>query len=165
MGCGKTTLGALLASQLKLKFVDLDELIEQEQKKTISQLFLQQGENVFREIETQCLTQLLKNGEAKVIALGGGTICNLDNLQMVKNAGRLIYIKLPASELAIRLSGKGETRPLLKGLKGDALISFVEKKLEERQNYYQAAHLKINALNLSAEQLLKEIIEDKQKNN
>jgi shikimate kinase len=157
MGCGKTTLGMGLASLMNLEFTDLDELIAEKEGLSIPQLFERSGEAVFRTIENRRLTELLGATGPHVIALGGGTICHDHNLQLVKENGLLVYLRLPAAVLAQRLEGHTDNRPLVKGLSGEALKERITRLLEERQKYYNQAHLVVNALNMTPHLLYREI--------
>lgn len=165
MGSGKTTLGKKLAQLLRINFVDLDKYIEQKCNKSISQLFIQEGEEAFRIIEQQCLIEVLNNHQRSVISLGGGTVCFFDNLDKVKQSGLLIYLQLPAKVLAERIKKSKTIRPLLQNLKADELITTIDTKLKNRQSFYEQAHIITNGLNLTAQLLQHNIIEYKKKNN
>lgn len=165
MGSGKTTLGRKLAEIVKTGFIDLDDLIEKSENKSIAELFSLKGEKWFRRRESEILEDILKIQEPKIISLGGGTVCFNNNLEKIKKSGLLIYIQLPAKELSTRLEENSGQRPLLKGLKGEALQGLILKLLNQRQKYYQLAELTINGLNLEAEKLAKKIIEHEEKNN
>jgi shikimate kinase len=91
MGSGKSTVGRLLAAQLAWRFADLDAEIEQESGLSISQIFAQQGEAVFREIEHRCLVRILGSASARetrlVLALGGGTFAQPRNAALIRELG------------------------------------------------------------------------------
>lgn len=165
MGSGKSTYGKKLANLMKLNFVDLDTYIEEEQKLSVAQLFEIKGEEKFREIEAEALKIVLQEKKQQIISLGGGTICFYDNLKQIKKNGILVYLDLPASALFTRILPNVSQRPLLKTYKEEELLLFIEEKLASRKSYYNQAHLTVNGLNLSAQQLYKEISEFRQKNN
>src|SRR5437868_9660426 len=73
MGCGKTTVATELARQLECKFIDLDSFITESQGRSPAEIIEQDSEPAFRQIESLSLTEVLKNRDARVIALGGGT--------------------------------------------------------------------------------------------
>lgn len=140
-GCGKSSLGELLASKLHFQFTDLDKEIEFSTGESISQLFLEKGEAGFRKIEKSTLEKtLLKDLNRHVIALGGGTLVYSDNLDQIKSKGLLVYLKTPTDLLLKRLKND-TTRPLLKNT---ALEKKVTELLEQRDPIYQKAHLTIN---------------------
>jgi shikimate kinase len=161
MGCGKTTLGKKLAALLQINFFDLDNCIEQIAQKKIDFIFSQQGEIVFREIESDALKKIVDAPAPNVIALGGGTVCFADNLQVIKNNGLLIYIMLPAKTLVQRLLQHRAQRPLLKHLNDADLIQFVEETLKNREVYYRQAHLVVDGSTLTAQTLHQKILEFK----
>ena len=72
MGCGKSTIGRILAEKRGQEFLDTDHYIEQKQGRSISDIFATQGEEVFRDMETEALRELIQKQEPMVIALGGG---------------------------------------------------------------------------------------------
>ena len=150
-------MGRQLGKLLKITFYDLDKWIEKEEGKSVAEIFQLKGEKYFREKEKLCLRELL-NGEKKVIALGGGSVCNNVNLEFVKNNSLLIYLKLDAKFLAERLEKEKSQRPLIKNLEKAELKSFVEKHLSEREHFYLQAHLVVNALHLTAQQLRDSIL-------
>lgn len=75
MGSGKTTLGKKLANKLGYAFFDLDELIEEQEKLSISEIFSKQGENYFRTVEQKILHKKLITNQPLVLSVGGGTPC------------------------------------------------------------------------------------------
>jgi shikimate kinase len=157
MGAGKTTLGRGLASIVNLEFVDLDEYIRERQGLEPRQIFDRMGEKAFREIETAALLTLIESPKQLVIALGGGSICLEKNLQLVKENGLLIYLRLPEVVLVQRLEDHTDDRPLLRGHAGHALKQRIHELLEGRQKYYNQSHLVVNALNLTPHLLYREI--------
>jgi shikimate kinase len=157
MGCGKTTLGKKLAKQLNYLFIDLDEEIERESKKSISIIFLNEGENEFRKIETSVLNKILDLNGNYVIALGGGTICFNNNLQIIKNKASLIYLQMPAKALFTRLKDSKTNRPLISNLNNIELLNFIENKLKEREKFYLQANYVFNALSINSSEVIKEL--------
>ena len=90
MGCGKSTVGKLLAKKLGTECLDLDDYIEKHEAMTIPVIFEQKGEAYFRAAETQALKDLA--GECKVIATGGGALLSEENGALAKNAGLAVFI-------------------------------------------------------------------------
>ena len=155
MGCGKTTLGRELAKIMRRPFTDLDEAIEKDAGMSVYELFRTQGEEHFRNIEKDILKQVINDHEPKVVALGGGTLCEEENSQMIRAAGFVVYIRIPILTLAERLEPETAKRPLLEGLTGGELIENIEQRLLEREKFYEGSHLAVNGINLGAAQLLR----------
>jgi shikimate kinase len=112
MGSGKTTIGALLAEKLGLSFRDTDHLIEEQEGKTVSQIFLDQGEDAFRAIEKRVLREeLLTDGT--VLSLGGGAPISMDAQSALRAiASHIIFLDISLSTVAPRI-GFNRDRPLL----------------------------------------------------
>ncbi len=157
MGSGKSTLGKKTAPLFELSFIDLDDFIEEQEGKTISQLFQSLGESGFRKKEAHYLSQLILSEEKKFIALGGGTVCFENNLEVIKSNGRLIYLHLPESALAKRLVNSKKDRPLLANLNEDEILVFIQILMAERKPFYEQAHKTVNGIDLNAQQLFTEI--------
>lgn len=113
MGCGKTTVGKNLARICRYTFLDTDEWIEEQQGRSISEIFATDGEEAFREMETQCIRTLIEGGlERHVISTGGGMPVREVNRGLLKKLGKVIYLRVQPETVYERV--KGDTkRPLL----------------------------------------------------
>ncbi len=111
MGTGKTTVGRYLSGQLKIPFYDLDELIEQESGLSIPAIFQEQGEVVFRALEREIVSRLSKL-RGCIIATGGGTIVDPENLRRLTTYGEIICLTAGPERILERVEGL-EHRPLL----------------------------------------------------
>ena len=143
MGSGKSTLGKALAQNLSCTFIDLDTWIENREGISVAQLFEEKGELYFRKQEHYHLKELLQDTAPKVVALGGGTPCYHNNMELLQNAANVktIYLNASASFLAKRLLPEKEKRPLIQHLNSEsALMEFVGKHLFERLSFYQKAN-------------------------
>jgi shikimate kinase len=112
MGSGKTTIGSLVAGKLGLSFRDTDHLIEEQEEKTVSQIFLDEGEDAFRAIEKRVLREeLLTDGT--VLSLGGGAPISIDAQSALRAiASHIIFLDISLSTVAPRI-GFNRDRPLL----------------------------------------------------
>ena len=139
MGSGKTAMGKLFAKWHGLTFIDLDSYIENKFSRTIANIFAEEGEAGFREIEKNCLHEVAEF-EDVVIATGGGAPCFFDNMDFMNLCGETIYIRLTPEHLAIRLSSsKSGVRPLLRDKTGDELQQYITETLQKREPFYLQA--------------------------
>ena len=143
MCAGKSRVGRELAEVLGMPFVDLDRVIEQ-RVGPIKPFFEQEGEAAFRKVEAEVLGEVL-GGSGAVIAMGGGTPMERDNRDRMMQAGKVIWLDVPIDVLMPRIERAGGDRPLLAGLKGEALRDRVGSLLLERTPTYRAAHHRIDA--------------------
>ena len=149
MGCGKTTLGKMLAEQLNMEFLDIDKIIEDKQNLKISEIFENWGEFYFRSLESIAVNDIykLKN---KIISLGGGTLENPENVQKLKSNGIIFFLDVPLNVIEKRLQDD-KIRPLLKSQNIESLF------FNRLQNYKKYSDFTLNA-NLEPQEICSEII-------
>ena len=111
MGVGKSTIGRILAKRLKIKFIDVDKIIEKNERKTIKQIFEENGEKYFRKLEKKITLKLLKNKKA-VVALGGGAFINNEIRLKVLKTSVSVWLKVSLDKLHKRYR-RNDKRPLL----------------------------------------------------
>lgn len=134
MATGKTTIGQILAQQLRLKFVDTDELIESQQGIRIQEIFKQFGENAFRKMETN-IARELAGQDGLVISTGGRMMLDPENVTLLTQTGRVFCLTATADEIFNRLQQDTvHTRPLLAVPEPKTKII---ELLEERKRGYQ----------------------------
>lgn len=140
-GSGKSSIGKTYAYHTKRKFVDLDRQVENYFGKPIPKIFAEDGEDAFRQAETKCLKKISRYYNC-VIALGGGTLIDTNNLQIIRQMGFVVYLEAPAHVLAARVFHENatKTRPLFADLKTEN--EFQEKLtqiLHDREGTYLQA--------------------------
>ena len=140
MGAGKTRLGKELAQLMGFSFIDLDQLIVEQQGQSISRIFETKGEAYFRALEKETLlkTSLYKD---TIISTGGGTPCFYDNMNWINTAGTSIFLDVDHKILCERLWRGRHKRPLIKKLSQAELNAFVEEKMLARLAFYTQAHV------------------------
>jgi shikimate kinase len=138
MGSGKSTLGRGLAASLNLRFIDLDNYIEERNYKTIPEIFADVSEDGFRKVEQNALHEV-SEFENIVVATGGGAPCFFDNMELIKRTGISLYLNGTPRLLAERLIKSKTERPLIKGKTKAELIEFIDDTLHKRNHWYKQA--------------------------
>ncbi|KAF0150817.1 MAG: shikimate kinase [Ignavibacteria bacterium] len=147
MTSGKSTIGPILANVLGLEFFDLDHEVEIEEKLTVVEIFEKHGEQYFRESEAKLLNKLSEIDNI-VVSLGGGTITNKSNFEMMKSTGKIIYLKVSANTLLKRLKHKTD-RPIFRDMvlgnyKEEEFLKRIRDLLEKRKELYERADIIID---------------------
>ena len=153
MGTGKSVVAKELARKLKMEFIDMDQIIEEGQETSISDIFARYGENYFREQENK-LAKKLSQKENMVIATGGGTLLSSDNARMLDQAGEIVCLYADSQTIYDRVKRKND-RPLLKG---ENVLSEIDHLLEERKKIYANIKWKIDTTNLNIQEVTDKII-------
>lgn len=135
MGCGKTTVGRKLSYRLRRPILDTDKEIEREAGCTISEIFETEGEQRFRDMETECLRRMLGTVNRQIISVGGGLPLREENRELLRKLGQVVYLRAEAQTIYDRVK-HDTTRPLLQG--GDPLGK-IRAMLKERGPVYEAA--------------------------
>ncbi|MCB0640288.1 MAG: shikimate kinase, partial [Phaeodactylibacter sp.] len=126
MGSGKSAVGKQLSQALSLPFQDLDTYLEAAVGRSISQIFEEAGEAVFRQMEQFYLRRVLQEYPDLILATGGGTPCFFDNMVQMRQASTCIYLQTPVDQLVQRLWQETEHRPLLNGKSPLQVRQFLE---------------------------------------
>ena len=138
MGAGKSTVGAILARDLRWQFIDLDDVIEAFSQSTIPEIFRKYGEAGFREWERQAVRKITLHEHA-VVALGGGTVEDESSRTLlIDTPGNcLVFLEAELSELLARCTSEGKVRPLL------TASEYLAARHERRLPHYRAAHVTV----------------------
>jgi shikimate kinase len=133
MGCGKSTVGRLVAERAEAPYKDLDTIIEGRCGMTIAELFRTRGEPAFRVLEAELLPEVLEPGV--VASLGGGAPLDERNWSAIRERAVTVWLDAPLQELLVRADR--DTRPLLQGRSGDQLQALFDSR---SGRYQQADH-------------------------
>ena len=153
MGVGKSTIGKILAKKLKLKFIDIDKLIEKKENSTIREIFKNKGENYFRKVEKQITLEELKKRNL-VIALGGGAFINHSIRKEIKNSAISFWLDLNIKSIISRLKNV-KKRPLLDE---NNLEDSINRIYSERKKFYNESDYKIKNNNSDINNIVNKVI-------
>ena len=157
MGSGKSTLARLFAESIGLSAIDLDDYISEKEKMSIPEIFEKKGEIYFRRIEGTYLNELLTSEGALILALGGGTPCYGNNMELIKEKATSVYLRGSIPTLSKRLTNERSKRPLIASLEPEQLTEYIAKHLFERRAYYEQADHIIAIDNKTPHEIMKEI--------
>ena len=154
MGVGKTTIAKLLANKLKLPFFDTDQIIEQQEKRSIAEIFKKENELYFRMLETDLLKQYNRKG---IVACGGGLAIHNNNMELINKKGISIYLKASSSHLYNQLKDDKQNRPLIANITNEELKLYVKKELKNRSPFYELAQHTILVDGKNKAEILREV--------
>ena len=153
MGSGKTTVGKVLADFLGCPFMDLDDLIVKKAGKSIPEIFAQDGESAFRQLEARLLRQTVEKytENTVVLALGGGAVTAPASASLLHEKTVCIYLRATLETLQARLEGETAGRPL-------ADASLADRLSAREPIYEETAHVIIDTDGLTPDEVADEII-------
>lgn len=159
-GCGKSSVGQSLAKRLNRPFLDTDRLIERETGLCIAEIFLNEGEQAFRDLESQLLEKI-RSVPSSVIATGGGMILRSENRASMRQLGIVVWLQASPEELWRRIQSdvnSPSSRPALTALSG---LEEVRHVLEKRTPYYhETADYIVSTEARELEAIVDEIVRD-----
>jgi shikimate kinase len=163
-GCGKSTVGPLLARKLGRTFVDIDAIIESRTGLAIADIFAQRGEAAFRQLETESIEEVAGGSDpARIVALGGGAFQSAANRTLIRKAGLSIYLRCSEREIYRRMRGIGD-RPLLavQPRRGEtpreALLRRIRTLLDKRRRNYESADIVVSTTMKTPGEVADEIV-------
>ena len=154
MGVGKTTIAKLLANKSKLPFFDTDQIIEQQEKRSIAEIFKKEDELYFRLLETELLKQYNSKG---IVACGGGLTIHNNNMELINSKGISIYLKASANHLYNQLKDDKRSRPLIANNTNEELKLYIKKELSNRSPFYELAQHTILVDGKNKAEVLREV--------
>ena len=154
MASGKTTLAESFSKLKKRRVYDLDKIIEEYTGGKVNEIFSEKGEDSFRQFEKYQLENF-KFNDKSIISVGGGTACCFENMKMMNQMGKTVYLKTSLDILHRRLI-KDNKRPLVSNNK-NSLKKFINSELKSREKYYKLANYTLSCDNLTLTQLTKNL--------
>ncbi len=155
MGAGKTTIGKMLADELRLDFRDADSEIEARSGVDIPWIFDMEGEEGFRAREAAMLAELA-DMDSTVISTGGGAVCLRENRNLMAGRGLVIYLHTPVSE-QLRRTGRDRNRPMLQGDDAERETTLRDLMAEREPLYREIADLEANTAGRSPRSVVQEL--------
>ena len=153
MGSGKSYIGKKICDKINLSHIDLDDYIVKHEHKSITNIFIENGEIYFREIEKQYLSKII-NRDNFLLSTGGGTPIYYDNLDLMNVHGTTIYLKYSHITLYNRLKNSKDNRPLIKDLSNNQLKRFIKEELDNREEIYNKAKIIIEEKDISINKII-----------
>jgi len=150
---GKSAVGKELAKRQKWQFVDLDGLIESEEKRSIPEIFAKDGEPYFRKLEKKSLQDISRESNS-VVACGGGIVLDPENIKLMKETGRMVCLTA-SPEAVFERTSKFTHRPLLRG---DNPKKKIAELLKARAPFYAQADKTIDTSKLSVEEVADKVL-------
>ncbi|MBI3235645.1 MAG: shikimate kinase, partial [Bacteroidetes bacterium] len=140
---GKSKFGKAIAKHFKVKFIDLDKYIELETKSSIQDIFDKAGEDKFRKIEHESLQKIIsENNTIYICSTGGGTACFMNNIELLKSHGLVIYIDASEKILLNRLlQDAHKHRPMWRNKDENEIKKTLQALISRRKSYYEQAHI------------------------
>lgn len=148
-GAGKTSLGAMLAQDLKLPFIELDQEIEQETGLPLSELFTLYGQTGYRRIEHRCLERVLAQHKRAILAIGGGVVSAEDTFQLLRTQCQTIWLKASPEEHMSRVIAQGDLRPMAGNSEA---MEDLKRLLTAREPLYRQADVVVDTSGRTLEQ-------------
>ena len=156
---GKSTIGRKLAARLKLKFIDLDEVIERREGKSIPELYKEIGDDKFRYREWEALREVVMEDDL-VVSTGGGAPCHCDNMNLMEKYGEVIYIHLDNNTLAGRLKMATKDRPIVLNKSDEELHEYVADLRDRCEHHYMRAKYIVEGKDIRVEDIIQALDHD-----
>ncbi len=161
MGSGKSSVGKQLAEVLDYQFIDLDAYIADAENTSIPEIFAKKGEIYFRKVEAKALNDVLNAQENCVLALGGGTPCYGNNMNLILNSPNIqsVYLKTGVMALTERLLKEKDNRPLISHIQTkEDMQEYVGKHMFERSVFYNQSHLAVTTDGKTVKDIVESIL-------
>lgn len=155
---GKSTVGRRLANYLEMGFFDIDEMIEEREGRSISEIVRLQGWEHFRKIERGMIEEISDKNNL-VIAPGGGAVLLRENVEALKKNGIIIWLMVDCETIRKRMEKDDQTKRLRPSLTGKEILEEIEEVMRYRESFYKnSSDIQIDTSSLDVEDVVKEII-------
>ena len=155
MGCGKSTMARILSGKTGARLIEMDETIEAEASMSINEIFKVYGEQHFRDLESQLIERITKDGGA-IVSCGGGAILRAENVTNMKKNGRIVYFAASPETIFERVR-YSTNRPLLNG---NMNVEYIAELMEKRLPFYEsAADIIINVDGKNKQEVVEELMQ------
>ena len=153
MGCGKSTMARMLATELSMELIEMDETIEKEENRTINEIFATDGEQYFRDLESALIVRIGEKGNG-IVSCGGGAILREENVVNMKKNGKVIYLEATPETIFERVR-YSTNRPLLNGnMNVEYICELMSKRVDK---YKQAADVILSVDGKTKDAIVQEI--------
>ncbi len=139
MASGKTTIGKRISELCGYEFVDTDEMTEEIAKKSINEIFASEGEEYFRQLESDVIARAA-TADKTVISTGGGVVLRAENIEELRKTGRVFFLNADFSVIESRVLNAMASRPLMRGQS----MEEIKKRYADRMPYYNNCDVKIH---------------------
>ncbi len=154
MGTGKTSVGKILAKELRREVIDIDRYIEKKEKRKVSDIFEKDGEAAFRRLEKEAIREI-SGKSGMIITTGGGAVLDLENWEALKKTGLVVALLASPQTIYQRIRGS-KHRPLLKS---QDVYAEIKNLLEIRRPYYERSDFPVETDGRTVAQVAKLVLE------
>ena len=159
MGSGKSHISKNLSKKIGFPLIDLDQKISEEHQLSVAEIFEKKGEIYFRKEEKRILDNILHSGDDLILSLGGGTPVYYNNMDIINEKSKSIFLRASVNTLTQRLLLNKASRPLIAKFADEDIPEFIAKHLFERNLFYTKAHHIIDTDAKTAGSISDEIID------
>ena len=153
MGVGKTSVSKRLSKKFDMPELDMDSMIVEQENKSINDIFAENGEDYFREVETRCLIEIQKK-KGFIVSCGGGVVVKDENIEHMKDGGVILLLTATPQTVYNRVKDD-DSRPILRGNKN---VEFIELLMNKRKDRYLAvADIIISTDDKTIDEIVEEI--------
>ncbi len=146
-------MGKKLARKLGMEFIDLDEVIERREGKSVPEIYTEVGDEGFRIREWEALKEVVRHDNV-VVSLGGGAPCHCDNMNLIERYGEVIYIQLDNETLVSRLRLATKDRPIVLNKSDQELREYVADIRDRCEHHYLRAKYYVDGKDLTVEKMI-----------